>query len=86
MTSRVSDDRPFGTERNDIACPSCGAHPIAGTQWVCAPDGCGGSFDTFASRGRCPHCDAQFTWTQCPRCDRVSAHPAFYVPPPKGRS
>jgi hypothetical protein len=47
-------------------------------QWICAPDGCGGSFDTFATRARCPHCDAHFAWTMCPACGKASAHAAWY--------
>lgn len=64
--------------RNGIACPACGFSPFVGTQWVCSPDGCGGAFDTFDTRARCPHCDAQFSWTACPACGKVSAHQAWY--------
>ena len=78
MTNRIMDPTPRGQPRAGIRCPSCAAHPTAGMQWFCGPDGCGGSFDTFASRGRCPHCNAQFTWTQCLSCGRISGHQAFY--------
>jgi len=47
-------------------------------QWLCAPDGCGGTFDTFATHARCPHCNAQFAWTACPGCGKSSAHRAWY--------
>jgi hypothetical protein len=70
---------PFGHPRAGIACPGCGLSPRVGTMWVCAPDGCGAAFDTFATQGRCPNCDARFTWTQCPHCHRSSAHEAWYV-------
>jgi hypothetical protein len=66
-------------ESDDVACSGCGTPPAAGWLWQCAPDGCGGAFDTFASRGRCPHCSAQFAWTHCLLCRRVFAHQAFYV-------
>ncbi len=85
MTSRIADNIPVGAQRPDIACPACGAQPVAGMQWLCAPDGCGGTFDTFASHGRCPHCDAQFSWTQCLMCGRISAHQAFYLQPRNDR-
>lgn len=61
-----------------IACPKCGVVPVPGPWWTCAPDGCGEGFDTFATGARCPQCTAQFTWTACPSCARVSAHAAWY--------
>lgn len=64
--------------RRDVACPACGFAPFVGLQWTCSPDGCGGAFDTFATRARCPHCDAQFAWTACPACGKISAHQAWY--------
>ena len=64
--------------RQGISCPRCGFSPYVGMQWICAPDGCGGSFDTFETAARCPHCDAQFAWTACPSCHQVSAHRAWY--------
>jgi hypothetical protein len=68
----------IGNPRPDIACPVRSFSPPEGFQWWCYPDGCGGSFDTFATRGRCPHCEAQFSWTMCPACEKVSAHRAWY--------
>jgi len=68
----------FGYPRSDIACPGCGFSPSVGMTWVCAPDGCGAAFDTFASQGQCPTCEARFAWTQCPRCNRMSPHRAWY--------
>ena len=76
-----------GAARPDITCPRCGFHPWRGLQWICAPDGCGGLFDTFETRAHCPHCEAQFAWTACPACHVASAHRAWYrhtagSPPP----
>ena len=65
--------------RPDIACPHCAWHPATGDLWVCAPDGCGASWDTFATAARCPECHAQFAWTACLMCGRVSPHKAWYV-------
>ncbi len=64
--------------RDGIACPVCSRTPLVGEQWVCGPDGCGFAFDTFASRGRCPRCDAQFAVTWCPGCGKPSPHQAWY--------
>jgi hypothetical protein len=69
---------PLGEARGEIACPACGFVPPQGYEWLCGPDGCGGLFDTFATHGRCPHCEAQFAWTQCPSCGRGTAHQAWY--------
>jgi hypothetical protein len=68
----------YGDRRDSIACPGCGYVPFEGQQWICAPDGCGESFDTFDTRARCPHCDAQFPWTMCPSCGKTSSHGAWY--------
>lgn len=67
---------PMG--RPGIACPACDFSPPPGMLWSCAPDGCGGEFDTFETRARCPHCEAQFAWTECPACERKSPHQAWY--------
>jgi len=71
----------WGEVRSDIVCPSCAYSPRVGMQWSCGPDGCGGLFDTFATRARCPHCSAQFAWTMCPACGKASAHQAWYRRP-----
>jgi hypothetical protein len=78
MTNRMVVFGRVGEPRSDIACPACGFSPAVGMQWVCSPDGCGGMFDTFATRARCPHCEAQFAWTACPSCHKASAHRAWY--------
>jgi hypothetical protein len=70
--------------RPNIACPLCAYVPHIGELWSCTPDGCGGSFDTFATRAKCPHCQAQFAWTACPQCSKVSAHRAWYRTPAIG--
>ena len=62
----------------NVACPHCGDVPTEYDRWICAPDGCGHSWNTFATRARCPECGAQFAWTACLRCGRISAHEAWY--------
>ena len=75
-------DIPTWSEpRPNVACPACGVSPYVGQQWSCSPDGCEGSFDTFETGARCPHCDAQFAWTDCPACGQRTAHRAWYRRP-----
>ena len=76
--NRFTEPSAWPTGRPGIACPACAFSPPAGMQWICAPDGCGGAFDTFATRARCPHCEAQFAWTMCPACHKASSHAAWY--------
>jgi len=52
--------------RGGFACPDCKASPPCGEIWLCGK--CGGKFDTFATQGICPHCQATFTTTQCSDC------------------
>jgi hypothetical protein len=66
------------SRRENIACPACGISPWVGMGWICAPDGCGHSFDTFETAGRCPQCEAQFPVTWCPFCGKGSPHRAWY--------
>jgi len=71
----------------EIRCPLCAWEYSPGVRWQCGPDGCGMPFDTFATRGKCPRCEAQFPVTWCPACHQGSAHTRWYVgghgPPPK---
>ncbi len=64
--NELPEPQPSIGNRPGITCPGCGFAPVAGMEWVCAPDGCGGMFDTFATQGACPHCEARFAWTMCP--------------------
>lgn len=77
----MKDEALFGAQRTNVACPGCGFAPFVGMQWFCGPDGCGGMFDTFASRAKCPHCEAQFQWTMCPACGKTHSHAAWYRRP-----
>lgn len=78
MTERIVWSFEQNDRRPNIACPVCGYSPFVGMQWVCSPDGCGGTFDTFETHARCPHCEAQFAWTMCPGCGKTSPHRAWY--------
>ena len=55
----------------DVACPSCGAHPLAGEFWACST--CRTWFDVFSQRGVCPRCGQVFPTTVCPECQQ--SHP-----------
>ena len=41
-------------------------------------DGCGTSWNTFLTRGRCPGCRHQWQWTSCLRCHGWSLHEDWY--------
>ena len=52
--------------RQGFACPSCRTAPPVGAYWRCGK--CQQSFDTFETRGVCPHCGAQYATTMCLDC------------------
>jgi hypothetical protein len=61
----------------DIHCPRCSYKPRAEDRWSCiAP--CNTLWHTFWTAGVCPGCTRQWTNTQCPACDQVSPHKAWY--------
>jgi Zn-dependent protease len=66
--------------RAGFACPACKTAPPLGELWRCGK--CGGSFDTFATLGVCPHCQTQFAATQCLDCATSSPIQQWSVPPP----
>ena len=65
-----------------IRCPKCAWRPKASDRWLCwncgDPEfffgGCGTSWNTFATKGRCPGCSHQWRWTVCLRCHNWSLH------------
>lgn len=52
--------------RPGFACPSCKTAPPLGAYWGCGS--CRQPFDTFETRGVCPHCGAVFNKTMCLDC------------------
>jgi Zn-dependent protease len=52
--------------RFGFACPSCRSAPPLGDFWQCSH--CHQRFDTFATGGLCPHCNARFESTMCLYC------------------
>jgi Zn-dependent protease len=71
--------------REGFACPSCRTAPPLGMFWKCG--NCQQPFDTFESRGVCPHCSAQYATVMCLDCREqrpfnewvVGAHPKMGV-------
>jgi Zn-dependent protease len=64
--ARLLLDRMHLPRHADTACPSCGEAPLQGDYWLC--DECGESFDMFACRSNCPHCNKNFAEVICPDC------------------
>jgi hypothetical protein len=61
----------------DILCPACGYKPRLEDRWSCLPE-CGTVWHTFWTGGVCPGCTRQWQTTQCPACEKVSPHRAWY--------
>jgi len=57
--------------RDGFACPSCRTAPPLGLYWKCGH--CEQSFDTFETRGVCPHCATECVSTMCLDCREM--HP-----------
>ena len=70
-----------------IRCPRCEWQPGSGDRWTCVPQGhpehftggCGTSWNTFDTRGRCPGCEHLWTWTACQQCHEWSPHVDWYA-------
>jgi hypothetical protein len=84
---RLDDEDVFGR----IRCPLCGWQPAPSSVWCCeaakAPEpffeGCGTTWNTFSTRGRCPGCAHQWRWTSCLRCAEWSLHDEWYEDTPR---
>ncbi len=60
-----------------IRCPLCQWQPGKHDRWLCNP-GCGHSWNTFDTHGRCPSCEKQWRDTACFRCNEWSPHDDWY--------
>jgi hypothetical protein len=91
--SPIYDERGADAKLNErtidfkrIRCPLCRWQPRAESRWYCtdagAPHyfyhGCGTAWNTFETRGRCPGCGHQWTWTDCLSCGGCSPHEEWY--------
>ena len=69
-----------------IRCPHCLWQPQKSSSWSCVaagpPEnfrlGCGFSWNTFDTRGRCPGCRYQWRHTMCLACQKWALHDAWY--------
>ena len=52
--------------RAGFLCPECKTVPPQGAFWLCGK--CRNPFDTFETRGICPHCSTEYSATSCPEC------------------
>jgi Zn-dependent protease len=64
--------------RDGLGCPQCKTAPPIGDYWKCGK--CGQAFDTFQTRGVCPHCATQFSVTRCLDCGAVSPMSEWVAP------
>lgn len=85
--SRLGEDDAFSW----IRCPLCACRPGPSDLWTChgvgTPEpyaGCGVSWNTFSTGGRCPGCAHQWQWTSCLRCGQWSRHLDWYEVPQRG--
>jgi hypothetical protein len=81
LLDRLDEDTP-GLR---IRCPHCGWVPGSSDRWFCGSEGpperyagCGTSWNTFRTRGRCPGCDHQWQWTACLACGGWARHEEWY--------
>jgi hypothetical protein len=65
--------------RPGFACPSCKIAPPVGPLWGCGR--CRRPFDTFETRGLCPHCGAQYDVTLCFHCGNPNPINSWVVSP-----
>jgi Zn-dependent protease len=68
--------------REGFACPSCRTAPPVGAYWQCGQ--CGQPFDTFQTRGVCPHCAAHYADTTCLDCGELRPMSEWIVGPEAG--
>lgn len=79
-------DQDEGESAQRIRCPLCEWQPTASSVWACesfgTPEpyfgGCGTLWNTFSTKGRCPGCGHQWTWTSCPNCGGWARHEDWY--------
>jgi DNA-binding NarL/FixJ family response regulator/Zn-dependent protease len=64
--------------REGYACPICKTSPPVGDLWNCVL--CRQPFDTFQTRGACPHCPGRGPLTPCLNCGRLTHMSDWIVP------
>jgi Zn-dependent protease len=66
--------------RDGFACPACKPAPPVGDLWKCGQ--CAQAFDTFQTRGVCPHCAALYGVTRCLDCGELRPMSDWIAPAP----
>ena len=83
----LPDDREDDNRTRRIRCPRCQWVPESSSRWSCLDSrgypeyfdgGCGTSWNTFQTRGKCPGCSHQWKWTICLACAAWSIHGDWY--------
>jgi Zn-dependent protease len=69
LRARMMSNMAKAPQRYGYSCPACAKPPPIGTFWLCG--NCRKPFDTFATRGTCPHCLTQFGGTICLECGKL---------------
>jgi hypothetical protein len=64
-----------------IRCPKCAWQPLSSSRWWCNREGCGCTWNTFDTRGKCPKCSYQWRDTACLECSQWSKHEDWYEAP-----
>src|SRR5215204_2888812 len=78
----VADLSDIDEHLSRIRCPLCKWRPARTSLWTCwdvgHPEyfygGCGNTWNTFETRGRCPTCSHRWKWTTCHSCHSWSPH------------
>jgi hypothetical protein len=87
IAGKAAESNKEKTDFSRIRCPQCKWQPHSSSRWCCADcehpewffDGCGTSWNTFATAGRCPQCSHQWRWTSCLKCNGWSLHEDWYA-------
>ena len=87
LTEELIETEEGEPEFSRIRCPLCEWEPKPSSRWTCWDcaypeyyfNGCGTSWNTFNTRGKCPGCGHQWEYTACLRCNGWSLHQDWYV-------
>ena len=85
------DRKSIRRDFSRIRCPHCEWKPKSDSRWSCVSFGtpeppfesCGTVWNTFSTRGKCPGCQHQWTWTTCLKCGMAAKHDEWYEEQPE---
>ena len=83
----ITKEKTTDGDYSGIRCPHCKWQPTRHSHWMCnnckAPEffsnGCGTTWNTFDTQGKCPGCNYRWKYTICLSCHSWSKHEAWYV-------